>query len=505
MQNIYKIALLLFFVVLLSQRTNAQVTYGYYNDVLKLSQTTFGGSARFQALGGATTALGADIGSLSSNPAGLGMYNRSDMNISMGIGLNHSKSNFMGSSEKANKSYINIPSGGLVFSGPKTDTIHKWKGGTFAIGATCINNFQNRFKYNGINTNNNFTDYLVEQTNGTLSDSLDQVDITKLKDLPSLAYYTFLVNPVTSNSNNTHYNSFLEGDTVKQEEVVTSKGRQYQYDFAYAANINDKLYIGASLGIVTVKYTSTRNYKESSIPSDTLISYTFTDARVLKGTGVNLKIGMIYKLSNWLRVGGSVLTPTSYSLKETRVYTIQSNFIDMSGTKFFYISEVDSAKATPDAFRYHINTPFKFSGGAAVFIGKKGFISGDISYLNYNMASLGQLSGKSLEGDQKKINNFYRSTFNFNVGGEYRKDIYRLRGGFAYYGNPYKQGNVNGSVKNISLGAGLRYDTHYFDLSYVHTLSKTNYKPYTLNEGTEPSVTIKNSNSRIIATLGLLF
>jgi hypothetical protein len=513
MGNIYKTIVLFFLIVLLNFDAEAQVAYGYYNDALKLSQTTFGGSARFQALGGATSALGADIGSLSSNPAGLGMYNRSDMNISLGYGLNHSTSNYMGSTEKASKGFFNIPSGGMIFSGSKSDTVHKWKGGTFGIGVTSINNFQNKFKYSGINTHNNFTDYLVEQTNGIKTNTLDLMDITKLQDLSSLAYYTFLVNPVsTTNSNNTEYNSFITGDTVKQEEVVTSKGRQYQYDIAYAANINDRLYIGASMGIVTVKNTTKRDFTETSVPTDTLISYTFTDERVLKGTGVNVKIGMIYRVSNWLRLGGSVLTPTTFSLKETRKYRIESHFIDLSnpGTPgnpnpYANIGKVDSTRANPDPYRYNLNTPFKFSGGMAIFIGKKGFISADLSYLNYNMTKLSASTGKSLEGDKNQINNFYRSTFNYNIGGEYRKDIYRLRGGFAYYGNPYKQGEINGSIKNICLGVGVRYESHYFDITYVHTLSKTNYKPYNLKEGSEPSVSVKNSNSRIIATFGLLF
>jgi hypothetical protein len=505
MRNRSKILLLVFNIILFNTQVGAQVVQGYYNDALRLSQTTFGGSARFQGLGGATTALGADIGSLSSNPAGLGMYNRSDMNFSLGGGLNHSKSDFMGNSENGNKGFFNIPGGGLVFSGPKDDTTRTWKGGTFGFGVTCINNFQNRFKYTGENSQSNFTDYLIEQTNGTVLNKLYLTPIDKIKDIPGLAYYSFLVNPVDdSNLNNTQYNSFITGDTVRQEETVVSKGRQYQYDIAYAGNINDKLYIGASLGIVTVKYVSNREYKETVLPTDTLISYIFFDNRKLKGTGVNFKLGMIYKVADWLRIGGSILTPTSYSLKETRTYKTETNFINLDNTPFT-IDEVDSAKAVPDPYRYHLNTPFKFSGGLAVFAGKKGFISADISYLNYKMTGLKGSSGKSIEGDNRFINDFYKSSLNFNLGGEYRKEALRLRAGFGYYGNPYKQGSVNGSIKSISLGAGLRYSTHYLDVAYVYSVSKSNYKPYTLNDGTEPSVSIKNSNSRLIATFGILF
>ena len=51
-------------------------------DLLELSQTQFNfGTARSMAMAGAFTSLGADLSSMSINPAGLGMYRHSDLSI----------------------------------------------------------------------------------------------------------------------------------------------------------------------------------------------------------------------------------------------------------------------------------------------------------------------------------------------------------------------------------------------------------------------------------------
>jgi hypothetical protein len=51
------------------------------DDALRYSQVFYGGTARFMSMGGAFTALGADISSLSQNPAGLGVFRSSEFTI----------------------------------------------------------------------------------------------------------------------------------------------------------------------------------------------------------------------------------------------------------------------------------------------------------------------------------------------------------------------------------------------------------------------------------------
>ena len=61
-------------------------------DALRYSRLDFGGTARSQAIGGAQTALGADAGNLSGNPAGLGLYRRSEFSFTPGISFGNTSS-----------------------------------------------------------------------------------------------------------------------------------------------------------------------------------------------------------------------------------------------------------------------------------------------------------------------------------------------------------------------------------------------------------------------------
>ena len=54
-------------------------------DVLRYSQLTFGGTSRSVAMGGAFGALGADFSSLSINPAGIGLYRKSEVSLTPGF------------------------------------------------------------------------------------------------------------------------------------------------------------------------------------------------------------------------------------------------------------------------------------------------------------------------------------------------------------------------------------------------------------------------------------
>ena len=55
----------------------------YLEDAMRFSQPEYGGSARFRAMGNASTSLGGDLSSITGNPAGLGFFNNSDAGISL--------------------------------------------------------------------------------------------------------------------------------------------------------------------------------------------------------------------------------------------------------------------------------------------------------------------------------------------------------------------------------------------------------------------------------------
>ena len=76
-------------------------------DALLFSNTSVNGTARFQGMGGAQTALGADISSISGNPAGLGFFRKSEWSITPSIGFSNTQSNYLNTVTSDGKSYLN--------------------------------------------------------------------------------------------------------------------------------------------------------------------------------------------------------------------------------------------------------------------------------------------------------------------------------------------------------------------------------------------------------------
>jgi len=59
----------------------AQETY----ENVKIAQEDLNGTARYVGMGGAMEALGADISTISTNPAGIGLFRKSNINVSFGL------------------------------------------------------------------------------------------------------------------------------------------------------------------------------------------------------------------------------------------------------------------------------------------------------------------------------------------------------------------------------------------------------------------------------------
>jgi hypothetical protein len=72
--------------MLISSEMQAQT---YTETALLFSRIRAGGSARIQSMGGAQVSLGGDYSSASSNPAGLGFFNRSEFTVTPAINFSN--------------------------------------------------------------------------------------------------------------------------------------------------------------------------------------------------------------------------------------------------------------------------------------------------------------------------------------------------------------------------------------------------------------------------------
>ncbi|MDQ3395380.1 MAG: long-chain fatty acid transporter, partial [Bacteroidota bacterium] len=165
-------------------------------------------------------------------------------------------------------------------------------------------------------------------------------------------------------------------------------------------------------------------------------------------------------------------------------------------------TELESALIVSE---YSLKTPLQLNGGASFFFGKSGFISADVGYIDYR-GSRFNARDFSMSEDNQEIMSTYRPAMNVKLGGEYRYEIFRLRAGAGYYGDPYENNSqINRSRLNFSVGAGLRLPSFYADFAVINDRFNAFYSPYESTISGTPTTEISNSNTRALVTIGFNF
>lgn len=480
-------------------------SFGYYEDALRFSQFNQTGTARFAALGGAGSSLGGDISSAILNPAGLGFFNRSQFVFTPGFNFNQINSSFLGERTANEKSNLELSNLGVVVNFNKSDLIPGgWRGGSLAITFNRTNDFRQQINYTGNNNNNSIIDAMLDRADGFFSNELGGIE--------QVGFDHYLINPLPGAED--FYLSPVEGFPTQQESI-TRRGHTDQINVAFGGNYDDKVYVGAGIGIVSSDYTQNRVYTETF--SGAVLSSFSIDERIdVSGTGFNANIGVILRPTDFIRIGASLTSPTWYNFNEESdaIYRSEynnfdvANFLDNGVRVIQEDTVLNSLRSETDVFtsNYELRTPLKFNVGAAFLIGKSGFITADIERLNYanTFVSSGDFSAIS---DNRTIENIYESTTNIRLGAEYRYKIFRFRAGYASMGDPTNSSldDVDRSRTIVSGGLGLNLGQYFLDFSYAQTTFDDSFTSYRFVDGTGPTSSLENKLSNARITFGLNF
>jgi len=487
-----------FAVALLGSASHA---FAQYNaDALRNSQLQPVGTARTLGIGGATAAVGGDYGSVAVNPAGLGMFQRSEFTFSPGLSSINSDGRAFNTTSSDSRSNLNVASMGLVFANRRTDDdTNPWRSSAFAFGLTRTASFNQNFRYNGTPSQN--------------QDIFRRFNDDQKAALDDLAYNTYLTD---TDAQGTYIPiDFDRTGPLNQGETVRQTGANTQFDLAYGANYQDKVYIGAGIGLISSRYTSenvltaTDPQAPTSVRDDgkSFASLTLRDNLRTTGGGVNARLGVIYKPVEAVRLGASVQTPTYFRFTETYDTSLDARFdkaVTVDGQTYMSASSA----LDPNVFDYAVTTPFRATGGVAVVLGKFGFLSGDAEYVNYSQARVSRYNNNADFGsDNDAINNLYGSTVNLRAGAEARLDMFRIRAGYAYYGDPYKVQDVDRSRSYYSGGLGLRQNNFFLDGAGVYSTGNRLYSPYSISPavGETPTVAVDSKQFTVTLTAGFMF
>lgn len=499
-------SIILFGCVLISSAATAQVadgSFGYYNDALLFSKTNplYGSTARIQGVGGAQVSLGGDLSVAGVNPAGLGFFTKSVTSFTPSMNFHNANANYLGYEVSTFKNNFNFANLGVALNANKGDyTSEKFKGGTFAITLSKVNDFNSETTYQGQNTSNSIIDSFLERA-GTLE--TDQLD-----DQTYAAYENYLINPVfDDNENIVGYDAFIVGNP-RQTETIETSGSQYQWNFSYGGNYDDKIYFGGGLGISSVDYSIKKIYREDNylnagVP-DELINYTeFRDKLQIEGTGINATFGMIVRPLPVFTLGVAYTSPTFYALSDRSSFTTFTrwNSVQLDNGEVLNDRTYNSNTFISD---YDLRVPGKLSVGATAFLGKIGFISGDLEFVDFADAQL-KSSDFQVFADNQTITNLYSSVVNYRLGGEIRWEEFRFRGGYSFQADPNEANDYDASRSNITYGVGYRTKDYYVDLGVINSSALSRYSPYTFTDGSGPVANIEGRTTTASVTVGFNF
>jgi hypothetical protein len=483
----------------------------YSETALMFSRTKPTGSARILGMGGAQLSLGGDYSSAYSNPAGLGMYNRSEISISpsyLDVNTNGSYSSgntVLSEGNVGYKSNLNIGGLGLVFS-------HELQGsgfirGTFAITLSRTNNFNRTVEYDGTNPNSSLIDYFINDASGDTPAQFESDGALYNTDT-ELAYNNYIIGPETvidPNGDPTVYFTDVSG-IAHQHETIRQSGGQNQWNFSYGANLGDKFYMGAGLGVASINYTAQKSYGEG-FSEDPLANFNLDESLQIRGSGVNLTWGVIARPVDFITLAVSAGTPTWYNLTDSWSADMNSSWNNFEYEPGVFIND-ESAGTDMVVSEYKLVTPWRVGAGASFFIQKYGLISFDYERINYSTANYkSRMTGVDYDFDNERIAGLYKPTTNLRLGGELRLDALRLRAGVGRMGEPYatKQNGMDQSIMSYSGGIGYRGDKFFIDVAYQYSTTNGSYRPYTVGSGPEPLLTFGQTSNSVITTLGFTF
>ena len=486
--------------LLLSNFINAQSD----EDALRYSQLLYGSSGRGLGAGSAFGALGGDYSSLVINPAGVSIFQNNQFSISPSFLSIKSNSLFDSNSSEEHKYNFNASGFGIVWVKQLDEkSSGKWRNLNFAFGGNRIAGFHNNVYYTGFNPSSSLAEKFVESVNSSGGITTNEISNAYPFDA-GLAYETALLQ--TFSNDTTQYWALTEGGGVKQEQTYTTRGGMTEYAFTMGANYNDKLYIGGSLGFVDINYRYSSGYTETDINDsiDYFKSFTLDQSQSTNGTGIDVKFGLIARLNDYIRLGGSVHSPSFLFLSDRYSSSMKTVLDDTLGTY--------NADSPIGKYDYNLTTPWRLNGSLALTFKKYGFLSFDYEFLDYSEAFFSfnddnSTDGKSYENNlNQTINNKYGSSYNIRIGGEASLDVIRFRAGYALYGSPFKSGVAQSGFDNkatvYSGGIGIKQDAYFIDFGFGRTKYASFLQPYSLTGVDVPGVKLNTYTNQFTFTIG---
>ena len=466
------------------------------DDACMFSQTIYQGTARALGMGNALGAVGGDMTAICINPAGMGIYRSNEFATTLNLLDNYHNSTYYGATKGANKMRLSIPNIGYV-SHKERSNYRPLRSTQFGISLTRTDDYNLRTRARGINPTSSKIDNYLSRIDGYSEDDL--VDCFPYDIYP--AWQTYLID-IYQDSEGDYFGSPVPQGNIWQGQENTFRGRSEEWSFAGSANYYDRLFLGFSVNVAHIKRVGSRVFEEShpdgSDPETGFNKWSFGEDLSSTGWGCNAKVGFIFHVTPWMRIGGAFHSPSIYAFDETWQTETES---EIGYVTRKYISQESH-------YEYTFIKPLRWVGSMAFILGHRGMVSLDAEYTNFGAARFKAVADDDYDYNptNETIQETYGRTFNFRLGTEWNLNGSYIRLGAGYYGSPFGLGNTLGSLKKASCGISVPAgEDTTFDFAYELTYGQAHLFLYDAGElGIEP-ITQKQFKSNLAATLKVRF
>jgi hypothetical protein len=456
-------------------------------EALLYNQTDLLGSPRYVSMAGAFTSLGNDLSGVSDNPAGLSVFRQDVAEISFGFRTRTSTANYFNVSSREALTDAVLGVAGLVKEIPNPENTDY----RFHFGFTIrqVARFDKEWTVKGQNPNYSIIDQWIANSNGIDPDNLLSNGLL----FERMAWEGFLTDVADSLNN---YTSFATGLNTNHLDQIISSGNKSQMEIAASGSYQHKFFYGASIGIPFLNYSETSTYGETGFDEFSDVEdFSLGNTYNLSATGINLKIGFIYRPAYWLRLGGSYTSPTWYAA--------EAQFETILNTQFRDGSTAGPILYFNDNLTYTLRTAQRFSLGTAFVLGKTALLSIDYhgSDLSHNAIKSSLFSLDELDREMDAI---LAWTNAIRIGGEYRYRNASIRGGYRLQSSPYREALNDRQTDTKTWSIGLGYQFKYFvvDIAWRASSFSEQYQPYDIQY--TPPAEIRNSDRMFVAGIQLV-
>lgn len=516
--------------VLVAAGAGAQTVY----DATNIAQKDLNGTARFVGMGGAMSALGGDISTIGTNPAGIGIYRSNDAMLTFGYSITGTESNYGGSTFEMNKSRWNLDNIGFVLS-TKMSNIAPLRYVNFGFNYHKAKSFYRNMTMQGMM--GGIDGQFVSQVNSMAG---------QFQNAPNVDFGNSNVfyNDDAGWLGALGWNGFLlddKGYAVVPGEVdgyfrSNERGGIDEYDFNVAFNVNDRFYFGLTIGAYDVEYSKYSLWDELYLDNKGNSlgeGYSLESFNRISGAGFDMKFGVIMRPFEYspLRLGLSIHTPTFYRLTYTTGALLNANLkMTNNETGVEYMENVvvntqDYLDGRDMGRDFHLRTPWVVNASVGYTVGNYLALGAEYEYEDYSTMKFRYPGGEEMAWETGEADLCMKAVHTARVGLEYKPvSAFSLRAGYNYSSAAFRSDAIkalpsnsintdtdfanNRSMNTFTLGIGYRGSLLYADLAYKYDFYKADFYPFYNDINgpvTPPSTVVTNTRSQVLLTLGVRF